>query len=144
MFRSTQNGWLKKPGARRVLKTAAKCLSAVLLTATSVTGAKDWNPSTSGPTEALHAEWHSVHRGLPLAEYGEISRQNRRIVRGAIQDTAAALGAPQAATAVVGALVALAVDDPRIGLNDSKTLTLQLKDATSRERGLFINVEFAW
>ena len=94
--------------------------------------------------DAAQRQWQQVGMEMSPGKYGEAIRHNRRLARDRLADTIVSLGVPRMGLNLMGAAVALAVDDLKLPLNKSKTLALKIDDATSVERSALIQVKFDW
>ncbi|MDJ0872741.1 MAG: hypothetical protein QNJ87_13350 [Gammaproteobacteria bacterium] len=89
-------------------------------------------------------QWRQVGADMSPALYGEALRHNRRLARDTLADTIVSAGVPKMGVSLVGAAVALAVDDLKVPLNSSKTLALKIDDATEEGRSAVLQVKFKW
>lgn len=73
-------------------------------------------------------------------EYREAFRHNRRLVRDTLRNTITSLGVPGTGVDLMGAAIALAVDDPSLHLN--KTMALEFKDLAKEDRRVDFRINF--
>ncbi len=94
--------------------------------------------------EADRYQWRQVGANMSPAKYGDALRHNRRLARNRLTETIVSFGVPKMGVNVVGAAVALAVDDLKLPLNKSKTLALQIEDVTDESRSAQLQLKFDW
>ena len=94
--------------------------------------------------DAVQNQWQDVGTEMSPGTYKEAIRHNRRLARDRLADTIVSLGVPRMGLNLMGAAVALAVDDVKLPLNKSKTLALKIDDATSEDRSAIIQLKFDW
>ena len=116
----------------------------VLFAANSAVGAEDTIAPIGELFDAQRNQWQEVESSMSAEEYREATLRNRRFVTNALHDTAVSLGVPEKAIAVTGAAIAIAAGDPKVHLNKSKTMALQLKDAVNRDRSIFFSIKLDW
>ena len=89
-------------------------------------------------------QWQQVGVEMSAGTYQEAIRHNRRLARDRLTDIIISAGVPEMGLNLMGAAVALAVDDLKLPLNKSRTLALKIDDATSDDRSALIQVKFDW
>ena len=122
---------------------STKLMMALLLTMSPAIHAQD-SFLMSLQQETHEQQWQQVGGNMSHGQYAEATRHNRRLARDRLADTVVSLGVPKMGLNLMGAAVALAVDDLRVPLNQSKTLALKLDDAASEDRSAQIQVKFSW
>lgn len=121
--------------------------SAFLLATTSLAPAEDRGPAH---LDLGFQQQHLLRADMNLSprEYEAIYSHNRRLVlnnlRSYSQNALESIGMPEHGINLMGAALGLAVNGPRLNLNNSKTLALEVKDASTSERALYIGVELKW
>ena len=98
-------------------------------------------------TEKL--DWRQVDSYMSAREYREASRHNRQLFRKAahraIEDTLMSYGIPRQGVALTGAAVGLAVKQgAKVNLNETKTLTMEVKDVVSGDRAVSFHLKLDW
>ncbi len=122
---------------------STKLMIAVLLTVSPAIYAQDsFLISLRHGTDQDH--WQQVGANMSPGKYVEAIRHNRRLARDRLTDTIVSLGVPKTGLNLMGAAVALAVDDLKLPLNKSKTLALKIDDATTENRSALLQVKFDW
>ncbi len=122
---------------------STKLMIAVLLTFSPAIHAQD-NFLISLRHGTDQDQWQQVGANMSPGKYAEAIRQNRRLARERLTDTIVSLGVPEMGLNLVGAAVALAVDDLKVPLNKSRTLALEIDDATTENRSALLKVKFDW
>ena len=121
----------------------AKLMLAVLLAVSPAIHAQDIF-LTSLRHEADRYQWRQVGADMSPVKYGEALRHNRRVARETLMNTIVSVGVPQMGVNLVGAAVALAVDDLKVPLNKSRTLALKIEDATDEDRSAILQMRLKW
>ena len=122
--------------------TTSKFGLAVFLAACSTVCAEVESYSAGTSLETPHDQWRTTDPHMSPAQYRAASRHNQRVVLDLLEDTLASLGVSAGKLAVVSTAASLAAGDPKIRLN--KMMSLQLNDATERDRSLFLNFSYSW
>ncbi len=122
---------------------STKLMVAVLLTVSPAIHAQD-SFLTSLRHETDQYQWQQVGADMSPGKYEEVIRHNRRLARDRLTHTIVSFGVPKMGLNLMGAAVALAVDDLKLPLNKSKTLALKIDDAASEGRSALIQVKFDW
>ena len=131
-------------GIRKLLSTVAT------LVLFSVTGAHAESPQIGIPGlyDAERLEWKHVDEYMSTRQYREASRHNRKLfreaARRALVNTLTSYGIPRQGVEITGAAVGLAVKGVKLNLNDSKTLTMEVKDVVNEGRGISLNLNLDW
>lgn len=120
------------------------CLLAAFAAAQPAARADSWMQAPGGSIDLRSRQWQNINPGMSTDAYRDASRRNRRLLVQRLEDAAVSLGASETATNVLGAVIGLAAGNPEISLNRSKTLSLQLNDATDNDRSVFFKVGFDW
>ena len=120
-----------------------KLVLAVLLAVSPAIHAQD-SFLSSLQHETNRNQWQQVGADMSPGEYRKALRHNRRLARNTLTDTIVSFGVPKMGVNLMGAAVALAVDDLKLPLNKSKTLTLKIDDATKEKRSALLQVKFDW
>ena len=121
----------------------AKLMLAVLLAVSPAIHAQDLF-LTSLRHEADRYKWRQVDADMSPVTYGEALRHNRRVARETLTNTIVSIGVPKMGVSLMGAAVALAVDDLKVPLNKSKTLALKIDDATDEDRSAILQMKLEW
>ena len=120
----------------------ARLMSAMLLAVSPALHAQD-SFLTSLLHEADRYQWRQVNADMSPGKYREAFRHNRRLARGMLTNTIVSLGVPKMGVNLMGAAVAIAVDDLKLDLN--KIVALEMEDPLDKDRmGAFIEVKFDW
>jgi len=122
---------------------------AFLLATSSIAHAEDREFSLPNLGFKPYEYQHSIDMNMSLQEYEEIYSRNQKVVlKNLVSHSENALeliGIPEQSINLMGAALGLAFGDPRLNLNKSKTLTLELKDVTDSERAsLYFGVNLDW
>ena len=120
-----------------------KLMFAVLLTVSPAIHAQDLF-LTSLRQETDRYQWRQVGANMSPGTYGEALRHNRRLARETLSDTIVSIGVPKMGVNLMGAAVALAVDDLKVPLNKSKTLALKIDDAADEDRSAVLQMKLEW
>ena len=121
----------------------ANLMLAVLLAVSPAIHAQDIF-LTSLRYEADRYQWRHVGADMSPVTYGEALRHNRRVARETLTNTIVSIGVPKIGLNLMGAAVALAIDDLKVPLNKSKTLALKLDDATNEDRSATLQIKLTW
>jgi len=89
-------------------------------------------------------QWLRIDADMSPDQYRDALRHNRHVARSKIAHSIVSLGVPKAGADLVGIAVAAAVDDLKLPLNKSETLTLRIEDATGGDRSAFIRFKIDW
>jgi hypothetical protein len=83
-----------------------------------------------------------------LQENEKVYRRNQRFLRNALQSysqqTLSFIGLPDQAARVMGATIGFVTHGAKLDLNDSKTLTIELKDMVTHEPVLYFGYDLNW
>ena len=83
-----------------------------------------------------------------LQENEKVYRRNQRYLRNAIksysQQTLSFIGLPDQAAKFMGATIGFVTNGAKLDLNDSKTLTIELKDMVTHEPALYFGYDLNW
>ena len=118
-------------------------LLAVLLAVSPVLPAQD-SFLTSRQHETDQYQWRQIDADMSPGKYREALRHNRRLARDSLKHSIVSLGVPKMGANLMGAAIALTVDDLKLHLNKSKTLELQIEDATDEDRSALIQIKIDW
>ena len=132
-------------GIRKVLSAAA----AVLLLSGAVSHAENKQTGIPSLYNAGRLEWKQVDGHMSAREYRETLRHNQRNFREAahkaFENTLTSYGIPRQGVEIAGAAVGLAVKKgAKLDLNDSKTLSLDVKDVVSEDRAISFKLKLDW
>ena len=127
----------------QLMTRSTKLMLAVLLAVSPVIRAQD-SFLTSLRHETDQYQWQQVGAGMAPERYRKALRHNRRLALDTLSDTIVSFGVPKMGVNLMGAAVALAVDDLNLPLNKSKTLALKIEDATDEDRSALLQVKFDW
>lgn len=127
------------------LKSAVVVISIVMMTSVSAEEARFTLPSL-GDQEA--ARWRAVSYSMAHNEYGDAVRHNKRIVQRAttkyLEGELVSLGMSKQAVGVAGATVGFLIDGGKLSLNDSKTLSMEVRDVVDSERVMLFKYKLNW
>ena len=81
-------------------------------------------------------------------EYGDAVRHNKRIIQRAtrkyVEGELVSMGISKRAIGVAGATVGFLVDGGKLNLNDSKTLSFEVRDVVDSDRIMLLNYKLSW
>ena len=130
-------------GITEVLSAAA-----LLLLLGTAAHAENSQIGIPGLYQAERLQWKHVDEYMSAKEYREASRHNRQVFRKAaheaLENTLMSYGIPRKGVAITGAAVGLAVKGAKMDLNDSKTLTMEVKDVASEDRAISLKLKLDW
>ncbi len=123
--------------------------AAVLLLSGSVSLAENKQTGIPSLYKAGRLEWKHMDVHMSAREYRETSRHNQRNFRDAAHkafaNTLTSYGIPRQGVEIAGAAVGLAVKKgAKLDLNDSKTLSLDVKDVVSEDRAISFKLTLDW
>ena len=144
MVRLRRISMIRERGARCFVTPRTGFMLAALLAANSAVCAEDTMVPVGELFDTQRNQWQEIDANMSPEEYGEATARNQRIVTNALHDTVVSLGVPDQAIALTGAAVVLATGAPKVHLNKSKTMSLQLKDAVDRNRSVYLKIKFDW
>lgn len=131
-------------GIRKILSAAV----AVLLLSGEVSHAENMQAGIPGLYKAERLELKHVDGYTSAQEYREVSRHNQRVfgkaARKAFEDTLMSYGISKQGVEITGAAVGLAVKGAKLGLNESKSLTLEVNDVVTKDRAISFNLKLDW
>ena len=122
-------------------------VSAFLLTTSSITHAEDRESSL--PNLGLEQQYlQGTYMNMSLQEYEGIYGHNQRFVlknlRSYSENVLESDGIPEQGINLMGAALGLVFSDPRLNLNKSKTLSLEIKDVRDSDRSFYFGVNLDW
>ena len=122
-------------------------VSAFLLTTSSITHAEDRESSL--PNLGLEQQYlQGTYMNMSLQEYEGIYGHNQRFVlknlRSYSENVLESAGIPEQGINLMGAALGLVFNDPRLNLNKSKTLSLEIKDVRDSDRSFYFGVNLDW
>lgn len=94
-------------------------------------------------------KWQHTDLDMSGYSYEKATKYNKRILRRAIKDYIetkfSAMGVPRPALTLTGAAVLYAAGkDAKFSLNDSKTMSIELKDMRDEDRAILYKMKFSW
>jgi len=120
-----------------------RLMLATLLAVSPTLYAQD-NALTSREHETDQYQWRQIDADMSPEKYREALRHNRRVTRDKVTQSVVSLGVPKAGANLMGAAIAVAVDDLKLPLNKSKTLMLQIEDAIDGDRSALVRIKLEW
>jgi hypothetical protein len=92
--------------------------------------------------------WRKVDANMSAPEYRATYRENQRLARDTLMSyskrTLRSIGVPDTGIEFMGAAVGLAMHDARFHLNESRTVALEVKDITDKDRAVFLGIKLDW
>jgi hypothetical protein len=92
--------------------------------------------------------WRKVDANMSAHEYRATYRKNQRVARDTLvfysKRTLRSIGVPDTGIEFMAAAVGVAMHDARFHLNESRTVTLEVKDVTDKDRALFLGIKMDW
>jgi hypothetical protein len=123
-------------------------VSAFLLATISVAHAEDRESSLPDLGFKSHEYQHSVDMTMSLQEYEGMYSRNQKVVlnnlRSYSENALVSIGISRQSINLMGAALGLAFSDPKLNLNKSKTLALEIKDASDSDRSFYLGVNLDW
>lgn len=123
-------------------------VSAFLLATSSIAHAEDWESALPDLGLKSHEYQHSVDITMSLQEYEGMYSRNQKVVlknlRSYSGNALESIGIPDQGINLMGVALGLAFSDPKLNLNKSKTLALEIKDARDSDRSLYLGVNLDW
>ena len=131
------------------IRKVSSAAAAVLLLSGSVSFAENKQTGIPSLYKAGRLEWKHVDGYMSAQEYRETSRHNqrnfRKAARTAFENTLTSYGIPIQGVQIAGAAVGLAVmKGAKLDLNDSKTLSMDVKDVVSNDRAISFKLKLDW
>jgi len=121
----------------------AALISAIILAVSSPLQA-DEVFLTAMRQEAERHQWRQIDLNMTSEEYRESFQHNRRLVRDTLRSTVTSLGVAGKGAGLMGAAIALAVDDSRLHLNKNKTMAFEFKDLIEEDRRVDFRINLDW
>ena len=126
-------------------KAAAVIISFVMMTSALAENIRFTLPSL-GDQET--ARWQAVDYSMAQNEYGQAVRHNKRIIQRAtthyVEGGLVSMGMSKRAVGIAGGTVGLLIDGGKLSLNDSKTLSLEVRDVIDSDRIMLLNYKLNW
>jgi len=123
-------------------------VSAFLLATSSLAHAEDWESALPDLGLKSHEYQHSIDITMSLQEYEGMYSRNQKVVlnnlRSYSENALVSIGISRQSINLMGVALGLAFSDPRLNLNKSKTLALEIKDARDSDRSLYLGVNLDW
>ena len=123
-------------------------ISAFLLATSSLTHAEDRESALPDFGLKSYDYQHSIDMSMSLQEYEGMYNRNQKVVLKNLvsysENTLQSIGISEQGINLMGAALGLAFSDPRLNLNKSETLTLEIKDARDSDRSLFLGIKLDW
>ena len=123
-------------------------VSAFLLATGSLSQAEDRASALPDLGPKSHEYQHSVDMTMSLHEYEGMYSRNQKVVlknlRSYSENALESIGIPEQGINLMGVALGLAFSDPRLNLNKSKTLTLEIKDAGDSDRRFYLGIDLDW
>jgi len=123
-------------------------VSAFLLATSSLAHAEDREPALPDLGLKSHEYQHNVGMSMSLQEYEGMYSRNQRVVlnnlRSYSENALESIGIPEQGINLMGVALGLAFSDPKLNLNKSKTLALEIKDARDSDRSFYLGVNLDW
>ena len=123
-------------------------VSAFLLATSSLAHAEDRESALPDLGLKSPEYQHSVDMTMSLQEYEGMYSRNQRVVlkslRSYSENALESIGIPEQGINLMGVALGLAFSDPRLNLNKSKTLALEIKDAGDSDRSFYLGVNLDW
>lgn len=126
-------------------RAAVVIISVVMMTSVLAEEARYILPSL-GDQETVR--WQPVNYSMAQNEYGAAVRHNKRIIQKAttkyLEGELVSMGLSKQAVGITGATVGFLIDGGRLRLNDSKTLSLEVREVVDSDRVMLLNYKFNW
>ena len=123
-------------------------VSAFLLATSSLAHAEDRESALPDLGLKSHEYQHSVDMTMSLQEYEGMYSRNQKVVlknlRSYSENALVSIGISRQSINLMGAALGLAFSDPKLSLNKSKTLTLEIKDAEDSDRRFYLGIDLNW
>ena len=123
-------------------------VSAFLLATSSLAHAEDRESALPDLGLKSHEYQHSIDMSMSLQEYEGMYSRNQKVVlnnlRSYSENALVSIGISRQSINLMGVALGLAFSDPRLNLNKSKTLALEIKDARDSDRSLYLGVNLDW
>ena len=97
---------------------------------------------------AEHQSLHSIDTNISRQEYDKICKQNKRVVlknlRSYSKSKLESLGISRQSAGVMSATLGVLANDARLDLNESKTLSLEVKDVSNSDPTVVFGFNVDW
>jgi hypothetical protein len=98
--------------------------------------------------EFKQQQFHGVDMNAAPHEYEALTRRNQKMLKNTLRsytrNTLKSVGIPEQGISLVSSAVGLVVQGARLNLNESRTLSLELRDVNDSERSLYFGVSLDW